>query len=76
MIGMIFQEYATGVPSTVAFVNWLDSEGLLQIVVSPYEIVQALLSLPQYIAQQVQSAMDAASSLGITGSTKEIPPPQ
>jgi Chlorophyll A-B binding protein len=28
MIGMIFQEYATGVPSTVAFVNWLDSEGL------------------------------------------------
>jgi Chlorophyll A-B binding protein len=62
MAGVLLQEYATGVPCTVAFVDWLDKEGLLQIILSPYEITQGLLSLPRYIIDQVQSTINSGSS--------------
>lgn len=72
MAGVLFQEYVTGVPCTVAFIDWLDREGLLQIILSPYELVQALLSLPQYVIDQVQSTVNSASSssAGITETMK------
>ena len=32
MIGMIFQEYFTGVPVTIAMLQWLDSGGILELI--------------------------------------------
>ena len=65
MIGMIVQEYFTGVPATVAFLHWLDSGGILDLITSPFQIIQAILNIPEFITQQL-SAKSSAYSSGTT----------
>ena len=65
MIGMIVQEYFTGVPVTVALLQWLDSGGVLDLITSPFQIVQAILNIPEFINQQFNVKSSAYSS-GLT----------
>lgn len=63
--GMIVQEYFTGVPVTLALLQWLDSGGLLGIISSPVQLIQAILSIPEFVNQQL-SAKSSAYSSGMT----------
>lgn len=65
IIGMIVQEYFTGVPVTVALLQWLDSGGWLDLISSPFQLVQAILDIPDFIFQQM-SAKSSAYSSGMT----------
>lgn len=63
IIGMIFQEYVTGVPATEAGLRWLDSGGVLGLILSPYTLVQAVLSLPVTLWDAVQDAVKSIDVL-------------
>ena len=63
--GMIVQEYFTGVPVTLALLQWLDSGGILELVSSPFQLIQAILNIPEFISQQL-SARSSAYSSGMT----------
>ena len=49
MAGMLLQEYLTGVPVTVALLQWLRDGGVLDY--SPYTMAQSLLSVPDTIVK-------------------------
>ena len=59
MAGMLFQEYLTGVPVTVALLQWLRDGGILDY--SPYTLVQSILSLPDTVVRDTTA--DAVSAL-------------
>lgn len=62
MVGMIVQEYFTGVPVTLALLQWLDSGGILDLISSPFQIIQAILNIPEFINQQFSVKSSAYSS--------------
>ena len=49
MAGMLVQEYLTGVPVTVALLQWLRDGGILDY--NPYTLVQTILSLPDTVVR-------------------------
>ena len=65
MIGMIAQEYFTGVPVTIALLQWLDSGGILELISSPIQLLQIIINIPEFINQQLNVKSSSYSS-GIT----------
>jgi hypothetical protein len=65
MVGMIVQEYFTGVPVTVAALQWLDGGGLLSIVTSPFQLIDNIIHLPEFISSQL-AVRTASYSSGVS----------
>ena len=62
VIGMIFQEYFTGVPITIAMLQWLDSGGILELITSPFQLLQAIINIPEFINLSLNAKSSAYSS--------------
>ena len=65
-MGMIVQEYVTGLPCGTALAQWLDSGGLLEVATSPVALMEAIVKLPKTVGDMFNSVTQSVG--GITTS--------
>jgi hypothetical protein len=61
----LYFKHHLGVPVTVAALQWLDEGGLLSIITSPFQLIDNIIHLPEFISSQL-AIRTASYSSGVS----------